>query len=100
MNGFAETQHEALEIMGHVAKNAIPALNVRLKDLCRYVQHNAALQSEWERMCSATSLLIINVSENGISMLAKNTKVALSFIGRSKKILKKVTRNRIDVRKM
>tara|TARA_B100000809_G_scaffold266095_1_gene327313 strand:- start:1975 stop:2106 length:132 start_codon:yes stop_codon:yes gene_type:complete len=43
MNGFAETQHEALEIMGHVAKNAIPALNVRLKDLCRYVQHNAAL---------------------------------------------------------
>ena len=31
MNGFAETQHEALEIMGHVAKNAIPALNVRLK---------------------------------------------------------------------
>lgn len=67
---------------------------------CRYVQHNAALQSEWERMCSATSSLIINVSENGISMLAKNTKVALSFIGRSKKILKKVTRNRIDVRKM
>ena len=100
MNGFAETQHEALEIMAHVAKNAIPALNVRLKDLCRYVQHNAALQSEWERVCSATSSLIINVSENGISMLAKNTKVALSFIGRSKKILKEVTRNRIDVRKM
>ena len=33
-------------------------------------------------------------------MLAKNTKVALSFIGRSKKILKEVTRNRIDVRKV
>ena len=49
MNGFAETQHEALEIMAHVAKNAIPALNVRLKDLCRYVQHNAALQSEWDK---------------------------------------------------
>ena len=34
MNGFAETQHEVLGTMGHVAKNAIPALNVR---------HNAAL---------------------------------------------------------
>ena len=39
MNGFVETQHEALGIMGHVAENAIPALNVRLKDPCRYVQH-------------------------------------------------------------
>ena len=37
---------------------------------------------------SEPSSLIINVSENGISMLAKNTKVALSFIGRSKKNIK------------
>ena len=86
--GLPKRNMKHWEIMGHVAKNAIPALNVRLKDLCRYVQHNAALQSEWERMCSATSSLIINVSENGISMLAKNTKVALSFIGRSKKNIK------------